>query len=423
MWRSERLRHLAQVRVSNVDKKSVEGERPVRLCNYTHVYYKDYIDRSIEFMPATATAAQIAAFQIVEGDTLITKDSETAADIGVASYVAEDLPGVLCGYHLAMVRPTSDIDSRFLNWALRSYYVREQWTVNASGVTRFGLTYGAIKNGQVPVPPLEVQRRIADFLDDQIGLIDGVLARRADQLGQLDERTIALVDGHLLRGEERVVKLAHVATLQTGLALNSNVHVEGGQLRPYLRVANVKAWGLDLTEVKEVMVAQEQIRRYALRPGDVLMTEGGDRDKLGRGTIWKGEVTGALHQNHVFAVRPRDERLDARYLSLLTRSSVAREYFEATGNQSTNLASTNASIVLAFSFPLPSPLVQQQMVSRLERDLLHQDRLRCAIEQSMKSLNERKRSLISAAVTGEFDVTSASSRAFEVAVSGTGGSL
>lgn len=76
-------------------------------------------------------------------------------------------------------------------------------------------------------------------------------------------------------------------------------------------------------------------------PGDVLMTEGGDLDKLGRGTVWRGEIEECLHQNHVFAVRPVKERLDSRYLSLLTRSSLARRYFEGTGVKTTNLASTS----------------------------------------------------------------------------------
>src|SRR4051812_31824421 len=101
----ERLKHIATVRISNVDKKSIEGDTPVRLCNYTDVYYRDRITRNSEFMRATATPDQRTTFALRRGDVLLTKDSETADDIGVSSYVADDLPDVLCGYHLALIRP------------------------------------------------------------------------------------------------------------------------------------------------------------------------------------------------------------------------------------------------------------------------------------------------------------------------------
>lgn len=102
--KEERLKHVADIRVSSVDKKSTDGDLPVRLCNYTDVYFNERITGSINFMEATATPSQIAAFGLRRGDVVLTKDSETPDDIGVSAVVAEDLPDLVCGYHLAIVR-------------------------------------------------------------------------------------------------------------------------------------------------------------------------------------------------------------------------------------------------------------------------------------------------------------------------------
>jgi type I restriction enzyme S subunit len=112
---SERLRHLTDIAISNVDKKSVDGEVPVGLCNYTDVYYNYRITGAVEFMAATATREQLRRFSLRAGDILLTKDSETAEDIAVVALVPNDLPGVVCGYHLAVVRAKqSRVDPSYL---------------------------------------------------------------------------------------------------------------------------------------------------------------------------------------------------------------------------------------------------------------------------------------------------------------------
>lgn len=173
-----RLRYVADIRVSNVDKKSVDGQRQVLLCNYTDVYYNDFITSGLPFMAATATDDQIAQFQIRRGDTLITKDSETPDDIGIPAFVAEDLPGVLCGYHLAIVRPRHKVlHPRFLFWVLASSWSRARLGSEANGITRFGLRTESFLNAPVPLPPLPVQRAIADYLDAETARIDALIAR------------------------------------------------------------------------------------------------------------------------------------------------------------------------------------------------------------------------------------------------------
>ena len=107
-WRWVRLGDVAEIGFSGVDKKAVEGELPARLCNYTDVFYNNRITPDMDFMGATANQSEFDRWLLKSGDVLFTKDSETADEIGIPSYVPEDLPGVLCGYHLALARPSAD---------------------------------------------------------------------------------------------------------------------------------------------------------------------------------------------------------------------------------------------------------------------------------------------------------------------------
>lgn len=194
-WRTERLKHVADVTFSSVDKKSVDGEVPVRLCNYTDVYYNDEIAADMPFMEATASLDQARSFGLRAGDVLITKDSETADDIGVAAFVPETLDGVVCGYHLAVLRPKPQrIDPKYLFWSICSRHMREQMTAFASGVTRYGLRFADTGGLQLFVPYLARQRAVARFLDRETARIDSLIARKQVLVGVVQERRQALVD-------------------------------------------------------------------------------------------------------------------------------------------------------------------------------------------------------------------------------------
>lgn len=154
-----------------------------------------------------------------------------------------------------------------------------------------------------------------------------------------------------------LVSLSDVATVQTGLAKGKVVNGVTLEL-PYLRVANVQDGHLDLREIKTITVSPGDVQRFSLQPGDVLFTEGGDFDKLGRGTVWRGEISECLHQNHVFAVRPSRSKLLPEFLAAIASSSHGRRYFQLSSKQSTNLASINSTQLKEFPVPLPSFDVQ-----------------------------------------------------------------
>ena len=173
-WRKGTLDDVIDLVLSSVDKKTKDNERAVQLCNYTDVYYNSFIHSSLDFMTATATDREIAKCSLFSGDVVITKDSEKHDDIGVPALVREDIPGLVCGYHLAILRPMpSKIEGNYLFYALCTSEVQHQFHSYANGITRFGLRKADIGLVEIPLPPLPEQRTIAHILgtlDDKIEL-------------------------------------------------------------------------------------------------------------------------------------------------------------------------------------------------------------------------------------------------------------
>ncbi len=200
-WDVKRLKHTATVRTSNVDKKSVDTERGVSLLNYTDVYYNEYITDDIEFMRATATTQQIQLFELRADDVIVTKDSESWDDIAVPSCVKDELPGVVCAYHLALIRPFSDRTSgTYLARLIASIPGAYQFKVGANGVTRFGLAQKILRDALFPLPPLDEQRAIADYLDRETGVIDALIAKTQQLNALLREKRVSLISHAVTKG-------------------------------------------------------------------------------------------------------------------------------------------------------------------------------------------------------------------------------
>ena len=203
-WDVRRLKFIALVRPSNVDKKTEGGETEVRLCNYIDVYNNEFIDDSIDFMVASATFDEIKKFRILRGDVLITKDSEEWDDIAVPSFIKEILETVLCGYHLALVRPKAGmIDGKYLFRTFQSYIVNSQFRISVNGITRYGLSRNSIASAFFPVPPLLEQQAIANFLDHKTAKIDESIKNIKSQIEKLKEYRQTLIS-NVVTGKVRV---------------------------------------------------------------------------------------------------------------------------------------------------------------------------------------------------------------------------
>ena len=200
-----------------------------------------------------------------------------------------------------------------------------------------------------------------------------------------------------------VKRLKHVAAIHSGIAKGRQLAGEPTVKLPYLRVANVQNGYLDLTEVSELDVTPEEARRFALRPGDVLMNEGGDFDKLGRGCVWQGEVSPCLHQNHVFAARPK-AGIDSYWVNLATQATYLRHFFILRSKQTTNLASISSTNLGEAPVLLPPAGQVKTLLGRLDAELGRLAAMRNTVVAQLQRLHEYRQSLIHAAVTGRLDV-------------------
>ena len=180
-WRKVTLGDACGVIVSPVDKKTVDGELPVKLCNYTDVYYNNSIGSEIDFMAATAKPLRDRKdFRLLKDDVIITKDSETPDDIGVPAYVKETIDNLLCGYHLAILRPNKQAIGKYVCYALISPRAKYDFYRFANGITRFGLTTESYQKIRISLPLLPEQKRIVNLLDTSKKEID-VLKQLAEQ--------------------------------------------------------------------------------------------------------------------------------------------------------------------------------------------------------------------------------------------------
>jgi type I restriction enzyme, S subunit len=230
---------------------------------------------------------------------------------------------VVINQDIRAVTPASEIDPLFLYYQL---YWRASDILRKTvkpGTTVQSVDFKLLQQVEIALPPLSEQRAIASRLAAINASLGSVQTQIADVLRSLDayERAVLLQalskqprqNGNLKGlADTRLVELADIAEIQGGLTLGRRHRATEFVSRPYLRVANVQRGHLDLTEVKEVLVTPAEAVRYQLQPGDILMNEGGDRDKLGRGWVWDGEIADCLHQNHVFRVRLKDKAFPAR---------------------------------------------------------------------------------------------------------------
>jgi len=236
------------------------------------------------------------------------------------------------------------------------------------------------------------------------GLMQDLLTKGIDEHGNLrSEATHEFKDSPLGRipVEWEVIQLSQIADISSGLTLGKTHSGPNTIELPYLRVANVQDGYLDLSDVTMIRVPNSFIAKYQLLVGDVLMNEGGDFDKLGRGTVWRGEIDICLHQNHVFKVRPYLEQLESEYLAAVSASPYGKAFFMLASKQSTNLASINSTQLKSFPIPLPA-LSEQKALVELVR--AHSETLESS-QQERRKLESIKTALMQDLLTGKKRVT------------------
>lgn len=343
--------------------------------------------------------------RIEQGWSVLVGSNGNRRRIGNAVYIAEDAALLFASFLIAAKpRADSGITPEFFFRWLRSEQVQSYLSASSEGSTGLSnLSHSFFRKMTIAFPEEAEQAAIARVLDAVDAAVDraGAALKAAEAL---DHSLLHELLEFGVSGARHKRKPAHwqmkrvdeVADVGSGVTLGKDVsgfkHVE----LPYLRVANVQDGHLDLKTIKTVKVRCDEVERYRLEHGDVLMTEGGDLDKLGRGTLWEGQIENCLHQNHIFRIRADRGQLDPRYFAFVVESDIAKRYFTRVAKRTTNLASTNKTQVRALRFPLP-PLDEQDQIA----DIMSASKSRIrALKSKSEALRQLKMSLMHDLLTG-----------------------
>lgn len=422
-WEFQRIKWSCSYRVSNVDKVASNDEESVRLCNYTDVYYNDFINPSMDFMEATATKEEIERFRLMPDDVLITKDSESWDDIGVPALVTDSEPDLVCGYHLALIRPhESVISGRFLFRCLQSDEVNRQFQMAANGVTRFGLPKAAVGNALIPVPNFQEQTEIATFLDRKTVQIDRLIEIKRRQIEVLKEERTAVINHAVTKGLNPGVKMKEsgiewigeipvgwqtkrlklvttdMVSGPFGSALKKEEYTSDG----YRVYGQEQVIPNDFT-VGDYYISEEKFKsleRYAVSPGDVLVSCVGTFGKI---AVVPEDIEPGVINPRLIRLAPDKNQISPLYLEQLLSSSFVFSQFEQVSRGGT-MGVINLGLLSELLLPIPPIEEQPVLLGKIEEINQKNFKAIALQEQQIQLLQEYRTTLISDAVTGKIDV-------------------
>ncbi|MEQ9721557.1 restriction endonuclease subunit S [Yersinia alsatica] len=419
-WSVKKLKFLAVVQPSNVDKKTIDGEEPVLLCNYTDVYKNEYIDSRLEFMSATATSLEINKFSTDVGDVIVTKDSESPSDIAIPACISEKIDGLLCGYHLTQIKPV-DLDGRYLLRLFQSKGFNAQFIISANGVTRFGLPQYAISNAYSCMPPRSEQKEIAAFLDFKTAQIDALISKQKALLDKLAEKRTALISHAVTKGLDPSVTMK-----DSGVAWLGEIpeHWETTRIKFIARVGNGSTPSRDKAEYwdenyfpwlnssvvnqDEVISTEQYVSALALKechlpivnPPAILVGITGQGKTRGMAT--KLNIKATINQ-HVVYIKPYSNDVQIDYVLFLFEQAYVLLRSQSDSGGSTKGAITCEQIK-NLCIPLPPANEQIAIKEYISGELDVLVKMRNKIELIIEKLTEYRLSIISEAVTGKIDV-------------------
>lgn len=423
-WEVKRLKHVTNVMFSSVDKHIIEGERSVFLCNYVDVYKNEHITSDFEFMRASASAAEIRKFTLNKDDVMITKDSESWNDIAIPAYVPIDLENVLCGYHLALLRPKPAVDGIFLFRALQARPINYQFEVEATGITRYGIDQYAIGSTFFLLPPLPEQRAIAAFLDRQTAKIDTLISKKRHLLNLLAEQRSAIICQAVTKGlnpavsmkDSGVAWLGEVPSHWEVMALKYSVvnqpdAIKTGPFGSQLLSSEMLEGAIKVYNQRSVIdrnfaagenyITKEkyqELSSFTTYPGDVLLTT---RGTIGRCAILpKDAELGILHPC-LMRIQPHPKKLLAEYLSLLIQDSFLLQTQLFLLSNATTIDVIYSDTMKKMIIPIPPTSEQKAIIDYLQQEVGKIDALLAKVETAIERLREYRSALISSAVTGK----------------------
>lgn len=426
-WDTRRLRHACDMRVSNVDKHKKLGETPIRLCNYVEVYKSERIRESTRFMAATASEDERVRFGLCKGDVLITKDSEQWNDIGVPALVEFEAPDLVCGYHLAILRARPGLHGAFLHRVLESHFIAAQFHVEANGVTRYGLSHGAIQGIAIPFPPPEEQAAIVRFLDWANGRLERAIRAKRKVIALLNEQKQAIIHRAVTRGLDpsvplkpsgipwlgdiplhweawRISRCARVGNGSTP-SRGKPAYWKNGTY-PWLNSSQVNRGFIDSADQFVTPIALRECHLPAVPAGSVLVAITGQGKTRGTAALLGVEAT--INQ-HIAFITPRTDAVSPAFLHLafVAAYRTLRALSEDSGSTKGALTCEDLK---RFKIVLPPLPEQAVLVTQIHSQTLTLSNAISRLEREIELLREYRTRLVADVVTGKLDVREAAAR-------------
>ena len=402
-WGLNRIKYISHIQYSNVDKKSYEGQKEIFLCNYVDVYKNEYIDKSIKFMKSTASYEEIKKFTLRQDDVLFTKDSESFDDNVNPCLINDKLKNVICGYHLALVRPNKNkLIGKYLFRALQSVNYNYYFAVNSKGITRVGLGLNIAKDAKIYLPPLNIQFKIVNFLDTKTQKLDNEISLLEQKIKKYQELKQTLINESVLRGLNKDVELKNSEIAWLG---NIPKHWNVKRLKDFIiytiggAVIDVSYWGegneLTYTAGKNPVMSNfdEFPDRKRTKSNDILIARNGD------GFIHIPKLN-SIFTNVVQLVR-LNKKVDVRFI----RYSLENVKFHI--NQTSNgdfIASLNKEMWFNSFIMYPSFEEQVEIANYLDEKTINIDKVIKTIGTKIELLKEFRKTLINDVVIGKVKV-------------------
>ena len=405
------LKRLAAIHSSNVDKVIEDGEIPILLCNYVDVYYNDQIHPGLEFSGGSAKQSEIDRFGLRPGDVLITKDSETPNDIAVPALVIQSADDLVCGYHLALLRPNpSRLSGTFLFYALKSQSTQAAFSILAQGITRFGLTLNGIGSVPVPLPDLPTQKAIAGLLDRETARIDQLIEKKQRFINLANERWVSELNDAVfptfpnwlhLPAEWEKVRLKYLTDrmrpIMYGIVL-PGPNVEFGKL--IVKGGDVKPGRLDPELLcKTTIEIESSYVRSRVKAGDLIISI---RGGIGDLEVVPKTIEGANLTQDSARIAPRSG-IDVEWLRYALSAPVVFHPLEAK-SLGAAVRGINIFDLKRVFVPTPPSEIQTRIRDGLVATERRLARLKEMVVQHTEKIQEFRSALITAAVTGQIDV-------------------
>lgn len=420
-WDTVSLKNVCNILPSNIDKHIFPEEIQVKLCNYTDVYYNEFIDSNTQLSNGSCSQLEYDKFLLTKDDVIITKDSESPNDIGIPTLIKEELANTVCGYHLTLIQPKSNITGGFTYRFIQSNGTKHYFEVNSNGITRYGLGKAAIENLKITLPPLTEQQAIVTYLDQKTTLIDELIAKKQSKIELLKEQRTALINHAVTKGLNTEVALKDskiewigdipehwvIRRLSTFGIFSKGKGIRKDEVKdvgfPCIRYGEIYT-KYDRVVYNPISCIDEETAKdsVVIEKGNVLFTGSGETlGEIGKSIVYYGEekifVGGDIIVLKLF------KGINPLFVSYLMNANFLQfqKSLSGKGEIVVHIYSKNIREIIT---PLPPLSEQQAIVAYLDEQTELIDKNIDLESQKITTLKEYRQSLISAVVTGKICV-------------------